>query len=273
MANFIFKKADIYSQTPPPYKSVLIGAHTDGALYKMDYLGNVSPVTIGATGITGVTGGVGSTGSVGTNVGSVLDYQYKESWHSSSCYYGGTLDIQNTYGATSFGPYLWMYEHVITATQTVSGITSYFPSLGGCRFFIYDSGTTSTSGRSAPVNLLYDSGQVSKDFIYYAGASIDTVFGFTLSLSPGFYFVGSVCGTGGNGIYGCYARNIRSSLGFPSLISNPYIGYGLGSSLGGSSSCVNWYNNGLPSIISGSVSLSTGFLIGGTPPPMYLKYS
>jgi hypothetical protein len=271
MANFIFKKADIYSQTPPPYKSVLIGAHTDGALYKMDYLGNVSPITIGATGPTGPMGPTGPIGPTGNHVGSTLDYEYKGVWHSSSCYYGSTLDVQNVYSPGAFGPYIWMYEHVITATQTITGIGTHFSYTGTSKFFIYDSGTTSTTGVPGPVNLLYQSGPVT--LVSAPGESVVT--GFTVSLSPGFYFVGVLCGTGGNGTTGCYARNIRSSLGWPPISSGAlqYIGYGLGSNLGGSSSCVNWYNNGLPSVIAGSVSISTGFSIGGYIPPMFLRYS
>ena len=269
MANFIFKKENIYSQTPPPYKSVLICAHTDGALYKMDSLGNVSPVTIGPTGSTGVTGGTGPIGPTGGYGGSVLDYQYKGSWHSSSCYYGSTIDAETNYPGSSFGPYIWMYEQVITATQTVTGIGSYFGYTGSCRFFIYDSGTTSTVGMPGPVNRLYDSGPTQSSITGYFSHT-----GFTLSVNPGFYFVGVINGNDGNGTVGCYARNIRSSLGWPSLgASGPYIGYGLGSSLGGSSSCLDWYTNGLPSIIAGSVSVAVGFSITGTPPPMYLRYS
>ena len=172
-------------------------------------------------------------------------------------------------GGSSFGPYIWMYEQVITATQTVTGIGSYFGYTGSCRFFIYDSGTTSTVGMPGPVNRLYDSGPTQSSITGYFSHT-----GFTLSVNPGFYFVGVINGNDGNGTVGCYARNIRSSLGWPSLgASGPYIGYGLGYSLGGSSSCLDWYTNGLPSIIAGSVSVAVGFSITGTPPPMYLRYS
>jgi hypothetical protein len=251
---------DIFTQSVPPSGYITLGAHSDGELYRIDEYGDVSPINYGVVGPTGLSGHIGITGGTGSD--SIIkfspnSYEVGGSWYQSTAVYGRFHEMIGYIGSAPFynltystSNQTWMYEHVIDVGSTLIGIGSFLGN-GNYRLFIYDSDSTS-NGSVYPNNLLYESSTFSMTTGY------KEVTGFTVSLSPGVYWIGWVFGSQST-VHGISPNAITSILGNgfsnSSLSLIPYCGYGLSDSV-----CDDWYNNGMPSTMGGSMSLSSGIV-------------
>ena len=264
-SKIILQNEDIFTQSVPPSGYITFGAHSDGVLYRIDEYGDVSSINYGVVGPTGLSGDIGPTGGTGSDSTSKFSqnsYEIGGNWYPSTAFYGrgyepigyGGVPFYNL--SATFSNKLWMYEHILDVKSTLIGIGSYLGD-GNYRLFIYDSDNT-INGSVYPNNLLYESSTFSMTSGY------KEITGFTVSLSPGVYWVGWVFGSAST-VYGISPNAISSILGSgnsgsvlnfnPNLPLVSYCGYGLSNSV-----CDDWYNNGMPSTMGGSMSISSGIV-------------
>ena len=206
VSSVIISKVDVNSLQPSPTGSVSFSMNSDEILYKMDENSTLVPIiNIGPTGPNGLTGSDGNAGDAGIGANGVNGYNLENNWHKPTCFYGDPMFNVNTNGLGGGTYYTtpqtfsnkgyqyltWMYEYVVTSSFVVDSIGTLFGSNSGggsYKLFIYDSGTHSP-GYSHPVNLLYESSQLT-----YATQGFRYISTSALTLTPGVYWIGIMCG-------------------------------------------------------------------------------
>ena len=206
VSSVIISKVDVNSLQPSPTGSVSFSMNSDEILYKMDENSTLVPIiNIGPTGPNGLTGSDGNAGDAGIGANGVNGYNLENNWHKPTCFYGDPMFNVNTNGLGGGTYYTtpqtfsnkgyqyltWMYEYVVTSSFVVDAIGTLFGSNSGggsYKLFIYDSGTHSP-GYSHPVNLLYESSQLT-----YATQGFRYISTSALTLTPGVYWIGIMCG-------------------------------------------------------------------------------
>jgi len=206
VSSVIISKVDVNSLQPSPTGSVSFSMNSDEILYKMDENSTLVPIiNIGPTGPNGLTGSDGNAGDAGIAANGVNGYNLENNWHKPTCFYGDPMFNVNanglgggtyyttpqTFSNKGYQYLTWMYEYVVTSSFVVDAIGTLFGSNSGggsYKLFIYDSGTHSP-GYSHPVNLLYESSQLT-----YATQGFRYISTSALTLTPGVYWIGIMCG-------------------------------------------------------------------------------
>jgi hypothetical protein len=283
MSSVIISKVDVNNLQSSPTGSVSLAMNNDEILYKIDENSVLTPIiNIGPTGPGGLTGPDGNAGATGISAYGVNGYNLEGTWHKPTCFYGdpifGTTPYYTVPQAISNKSYrylTWMYEYIVTKKEDVDAIGTYFGSNSGggtYRLFIYDSGTNS-AGYSYPVNLLYQSGQLTYATQGFRSMSL----GGNLTFTPGVYWIGIVCS-------GALSRfNVVSSINIKSILGNIIKADQMGPSITGlleNTTTYSWCVSGMPNPMSpGIMTPSTGLQfgpVGGVPTymspyPIYLR--